>query len=136
MSPASSETPEPDTHITQRCNSLTTPTQASIVDLVDKALEQKLSAFTATITQTIEQSIMKHVSALEERNAKKLHELAMPYITQMQSIIAKHNRQVTQLNEGKHCKGVKLLSGRRDMPAAALSINPDSDDASTTPHDG
>ncbi|KAH7933962.1 hypothetical protein HPB49_019691 [Dermacentor silvarum] len=55
---------------------------------------------------------------------------------QMQSIIAKHNRQVTQLNEGKHCKGVKLLSGRRDMPAAALSINPDSDDASTTPHDG
>ncbi|KAH7981255.1 hypothetical protein HPB49_022740 [Dermacentor silvarum] len=136
MSPASSETPEPDTHITQRRNSLTTPTQASIVDLVDKALEQKLSAFTATITQTIEQSTMKHVSALEERNAKKLHELAMPYITQMQSIIAKHNRQVTQLNEGKHCKGVKLLSGRRDMPAAALSINPDSDDASTTPHDG
>ncbi|KAH7941073.1 hypothetical protein HPB49_009763 [Dermacentor silvarum] len=136
MSPASSETPEPDTHITHRRNSLTTPTQASIVDLVDKALEQKLSAFTATITQTIEQSIMKHVSALEERNAKTLHELAMPYITQMQSIIAKHNRQVTQLNEGKHCKGVKLLSGRRDMPAAALSINPDSDDASTTPHDG
>ncbi|KAH7958333.1 hypothetical protein HPB49_000872 [Dermacentor silvarum] len=136
MSPASSETPEPDTHITQRRNSLTTPTQASIVDLVDKALEQKLSAFTETITQTIEQSIMKHVSALEERNAKKLHELAMPYITQMQSIIAKHNMQVTQLNEGKHCKGVKLLSGRRDMPAAALSINPDSDDASTTPHDG
>ncbi|KAH7970656.1 hypothetical protein HPB49_013271 [Dermacentor silvarum] len=136
MSPASSETPEPDTHITQRRNSLTTPTQASIVDLVDNALEQKLSAFTATITQTIEQSIMKHVSALEERNARNLHELAMPYITQMQSIIAKHNRQVTQLSEGKHCKGVKLLSGRRDMPAAALSINPDSDDASTTPHDG
>ncbi|KAH7965510.1 hypothetical protein HPB49_008496 [Dermacentor silvarum] len=62
MPPASSETPEPDTHITQRRNSLTTPTQTSIVDMVDKALEQKLSAFTATITQTIEQSIMKHVT--------------------------------------------------------------------------
>ncbi|KAH7979559.1 hypothetical protein HPB49_009871 [Dermacentor silvarum] len=60
MSQASSETPEPDTHITQRPNSLTTPTQASIVNLVDKALEQKLSAFTATITPTIEESIMKH----------------------------------------------------------------------------
>ncbi|KAH7981211.1 hypothetical protein HPB49_022420 [Dermacentor silvarum] len=37
---------------------------------------------------------------------------------QMQSIIAKHNRQVTQLNEGKHFKGVKLLSGRRGRQQA------------------
>ncbi|KAH7954438.1 hypothetical protein HPB49_018439 [Dermacentor silvarum] len=56
---------------------LTTPTQASIVDLVDKALEQKLSAFTATITQTIEQSIMKHGSTgdLVQAIAKLRHQL-------------------------------------------------------------
>ncbi|KAL1485220.1 hypothetical protein MTO96_032095 [Rhipicephalus appendiculatus] len=95
--------------------------------MVDKALDEKFSAFTATITQKIEQSIFSHVSALEARNMQQVHELTPPYISQMESIIAKYNQHVTQLSEGKHTKGVKQLPGRRDMPASALHINLDSD---------
>ncbi|KAL1471595.1 hypothetical protein MTO96_039864 [Rhipicephalus appendiculatus] len=135
MSLPSSRTPETDIGSTQRSSS-TSQKQASIADMVDKALDEKFSAFTAIITQTIEQSIFSHVSALEARNTQQFQELNAPYITQMESIIAKYNRQVTQLNEGKHTKGVKQLSGRRDMPASALHINLDSDDASTMPRDG
>ncbi|KAH7982536.1 hypothetical protein HPB52_005495 [Rhipicephalus sanguineus] len=135
ISPAASGTTGSDVCSTQRSSS-TSQEQASIADMVDEALEQKFSAFTATITHSIEQSIFSHVSALEARNTQRFHELKAPNITQMESIMAKYNRQISQLNEGKHTKGVKQLSGRRYMPATALHINLDSDDASTTQHDG
>ncbi|KAH7969799.1 hypothetical protein HPB52_021957 [Rhipicephalus sanguineus] len=135
ISPAASGTTGSDVCSTQRSSS-TSQKQASIADMVDKALEQKFSSFTATITQTIEQSIFSHISALEARNTQRFHELTAPYITQMESIIAKYNRRIGQLNEGKHTMGVNQLSGRRDMPATALHTNLDSDDASTTQHDG
>ncbi|KAL1469831.1 hypothetical protein MTO96_024779 [Rhipicephalus appendiculatus] len=135
LSLASSRTRETHIGSIQR-SSLTSQKQASIAGIVDNALEEKFSAFTALINQMIEQSVFSHVSALEARNAQQFHELTAPYITQMESLIAKYNRQVSQLNEGKHTKDVKQLSGRRDMPATSLHINLDSDGDSTMPRDG
>ncbi|KAL1482480.1 hypothetical protein MTO96_033766 [Rhipicephalus appendiculatus] len=76
-------TPETDIGSTQRSSS-TLQKQASIADMVDNALDEKFSAFTATITQKIEQSIFSHVSALEAGNTQQFHELTAPYITQME----------------------------------------------------